>query len=56
MRVRLTWRPTGVVEPTEEVVEAASTCDAVTGLIERCEAEGVMPCSIKAEALGETDA
>lgn len=56
MKVRLTWRPTGAVEPTEEVVDAESTCDAVTGLIERCEADGVMPRSIKAEAIDETDA
>lgn len=56
MKVRLTWRPAGVVEPTEEVVDAGSTCEAVMGLIERCEAEGVMPCSIKAEATDATDA
>lgn len=56
MKVRLTWRPAGVVEPTEEVVDAESTCAATMALIERCEADGVMPRSIKAEAIDETDA
>lgn len=56
MRVRLTWRPAGGAEPTEQVVEAESTCAAVTELIESCEADGIMPCSIKAEAIDETDA
>ena len=55
MKVRLTWRLLGQTEPTEEVVEANSTCEAVMGLTDRCE-EGAQVVSCKAEAVDATDA